>query len=48
VAPCIEDGKPNVGGVPVKLGGFLDNTRRKVAKLTLERRTELDALGMRW
>ncbi|MFD7609121.1 helicase associated domain-containing protein [Streptomyces mirabilis] len=38
----------DVGGVPVKLGGFLDNTRRRASKLTLERRAELDALGMRW
>ncbi|MFE2839683.1 helicase associated domain-containing protein [Streptomyces mirabilis] len=38
----------DVGGVPVKLGGFLDNTRRRAAKLTLERHAELDALGMRW
>ncbi|WP_257016314.1 helicase associated domain-containing protein [Streptomyces sp. Ag82_O1-15] len=38
----------DVGGVLVKLGGFLDNTRRRASKLTLERRAELDALGMRW
>ncbi|MDX3763465.1 DEAD/DEAH box helicase [Streptomyces sp. AK02-04a] len=38
----------DVGGVPVKLGGFLDNTRRRASKLTPERRAELDALGMRW
>ncbi|MFG2858410.1 helicase associated domain-containing protein [Streptomyces mirabilis] len=38
----------DVGGVPVKLGGFLDNTRHRASKLTLERRAELDALGMRW
>ncbi|MFD9659776.1 DEAD/DEAH box helicase [Streptomyces mirabilis] len=38
----------DVGGVPVKLGGFLDNTRRRAARLTPERRAELDALGMRW
>ncbi|WP_328982807.1 helicase associated domain-containing protein [Streptomyces mirabilis] len=43
--PCkhVED----VGGLLVKLGGFLDNTRRRATKLTLERRAELDALGMR-
>jgi hypothetical protein len=38
----------DVGGVPVKLGGVLDNTRRWASKLSLERRAELDALGMRW
>ncbi|MFJ5221155.1 Helicase associated domain protein [Streptomyces sp. NPDC088354] len=32
----------------VKLGQFLDNTRRRADKLTEERRAELDALGMRW
>ncbi|MFJ5220300.1 Helicase associated domain protein [Streptomyces sp. NPDC088354] len=32
----------------IKLGQFLDNTRRRADKLTQERRTELDALGMRW
>ncbi|MCX4617669.1 helicase associated domain-containing protein [Streptomyces mirabilis] len=38
----------DVGGVLVKLGGFLDNTRRRASKLTPERRAELGALGMRW
>ncbi|MFF7925546.1 helicase associated domain-containing protein [Streptomyces mirabilis] len=38
----------DVGGVPVKLGGFLDNTRRRASKLTLERHAELDARGMCW
>ncbi|MCX4580820.1 helicase associated domain-containing protein [Streptomyces sp. NBC_01571] len=38
----------DVGGVPVKLGGFLDNTRRRGLETPLERRAELDALGMRW
>lgn len=38
----------DVGGVPAKLGGFLDNSRRRAAKLTLKRRAELDALGTRW
>lgn len=38
----------DVGGVPVKLGGFLDHTRRRATKLTLERHAELDALDMRW
>ncbi|WP_435858240.1 Helicase associated domain protein [Streptomyces olivaceoviridis] len=34
--------------VDIKLGMFLDNTRRRADKLTPERRTELDQLGMRW
>ncbi|MET8566277.1 Helicase associated domain protein [Streptomyces flaveolus] len=34
--------------VDIKLGMFLDNTRRRADKLTLERRAELDQLGMRW
>ncbi|MFE2838620.1 Helicase associated domain protein [Streptomyces mirabilis] len=38
----------DVSGVPVKLGGFLDNTRRRASKLTPERHAELDALDMRW
>ncbi|MFF7603178.1 DEAD/DEAH box helicase [Streptomyces mirabilis] len=38
----------DVGGVPVKLGGFLDNTRRRADRLAPERQAELDALGMRW
>lgn len=32
----------------VKLGAWLDNTRRRAAKLSDERRDALDALGMRW
>ncbi|MFE2303530.1 Helicase associated domain protein [Streptomyces sp. NPDC059445] len=32
----------------VRLGGWLDNTRRRAAKLAPERRAELDELGMRW
>ncbi|MEU5189895.1 helicase associated domain-containing protein [Streptomyces klenkii] len=36
------------GAVEVKLGTFIDNTRRRADKLTPERRAELDALGMRW
>lgn len=35
-------------GTEVKLGGWLDNTRRRATKLTPERRTELDELAMRW
>ncbi|MFD9487590.1 Helicase associated domain protein [Streptomyces sp. NPDC059991] len=34
--------------VEVKLGMFLDNTRRRAGKLSAQRRAELDALGMRW
>ncbi|MEU1417975.1 helicase associated domain-containing protein [Streptomyces sp. NPDC005731] len=37
-----------VDGTTVRLGTFLDNTRRRVAKLSPERRADLDALGMRW
>ncbi|MFJ3762560.1 helicase associated domain-containing protein [Streptomyces sp. NPDC090080] len=32
----------------VKLGAWLDNTRRRAAKLTADRRSALDDLGMRW
>ncbi|WP_234048665.1 helicase associated domain-containing protein [Streptomyces liliifuscus] len=35
-------------GTEVKLGGWLDNTRRRATKITPERRAELDELGMRW
>lgn len=35
-------------GTEVKLGGWLDNTRRRATKLTPERRAELDEFGMRW
>lgn len=34
--------------VEVKLGMFLDNTRRRATKLTTQRRNDLDQLGMRW
>ncbi|MEV7888999.1 Helicase associated domain protein [Streptomyces sp. NPDC002817] len=37
-----------VDGEEIKLGSFLDNTRRRAAKLSAERRADLDALGMRW
>ncbi|MFD0547684.1 helicase associated domain-containing protein [Streptomyces mexicanus] len=37
-----------VDGTPVKLGSFLDNTRRRANKLTPQRRADLDALDMRW
>ena len=39
-----EDGQETV----VKLGAWIDNTRRRAAKLSPERRADLDALGMRW
>ncbi|MEU3343155.1 helicase associated domain-containing protein [Streptomyces sp. NPDC006668] len=32
----------------VRLGAWLDNTRRRAAKLSPERRQALDELGMRW
>ncbi|MCX4231709.1 Helicase associated domain protein [Streptomyces sp. A15ISP2-DRY2] len=37
-----------VDSEPVKLGAFLDNSRRRAAKLSPERRATLDELGMRW
>ncbi|MFE2586483.1 hypothetical protein [Streptomyces sp. NPDC059378] len=37
-----------VNGIEHKLGAFLDNTRRRAAKLSPQRRAELDQLGMRW
>ncbi|WP_405653883.1 helicase associated domain-containing protein [Streptomyces sp. NBC_00019] len=37
-----------VDGEEIRLGSFLDNTRRRAAKLPAERRADLDALGMRW
>ncbi|WSM81178.1 Helicase associated domain protein (plasmid) [Streptomyces griseorubiginosus] len=40
--------EPDGAVTEVKLGQFLDNTRRRADKLTEERRAELDALGMRW
>ncbi|MEU1535930.1 helicase associated domain-containing protein [Streptomyces fagopyri] len=35
-------------GEETKLGAFLNNTRRRAAKLSEQRRAELDALDMRW
>ncbi|MFH8739327.1 helicase associated domain-containing protein [Streptomyces sp. NPDC017964] len=35
-------------GVPVALGMWLANTRRRADRLTTQRRADLDALGMRW
>ncbi|WP_327722152.1 helicase associated domain-containing protein [Streptomyces sp. NBC_00490] len=37
-----------VDGEEIRLGSFLDNTRRRAARLPAERRADLDALGMRW
>ncbi|MER5226437.1 helicase associated domain-containing protein [Streptomyces flaveus] len=37
-----------VDGEAVRLGSFVDNTRRRAAKLSPERRTDLDALDMHW
>ncbi|MFF4407320.1 Helicase associated domain protein [Streptomyces sp. NPDC001404] len=37
-----------VGDQPLKLGTFIDNTRRRADKLTGQRRADLDALGIRW
>ncbi|MFF3631900.1 helicase associated domain-containing protein [Streptomyces sp. NPDC002164] len=34
--------------VGVKLGTWLDNVRKRAAKLTEQRRTDLDTPGMRW
>ncbi|MER6502578.1 helicase associated domain-containing protein [Streptomyces sp. NPDC001455] len=36
------------GMVEVKLGTWLDNVRKRAAKLTEQRRADLDALDMRW
>ncbi|MFF3313502.1 Helicase associated domain protein [Streptomyces sp. NPDC002952] len=36
------------GREAVKLGAFIDNSRRRAAKLGPERRAALDELGMRW
>ncbi|WP_331749467.1 Helicase associated domain protein (plasmid) [Streptomyces sp. NBC_00984] len=36
------------GVVVVKLGTWLDNVRKRAAKLPEQRRADLDALGMRW
>ncbi|MFD0344557.1 helicase associated domain-containing protein [Streptomyces sp. NPDC127117] len=36
------------GVVVVKLGTWLDNVRKRAAKLPQQRRTDLDQLGMRW
>ncbi|MDH6564987.1 hypothetical protein M2163_009315 [Streptomyces sp. SAI-135] len=41
-------GEVGEGSTAVRLGGWLDNTRRRADKLAAERRAELDELGMRW
>ncbi|MGW6262869.1 Helicase associated domain protein [Streptomyces sp. NPDC055085] len=38
----------DVDGEQIKLGAFLDNTRRRASKLSEQRRAELDELGIRW
>ncbi|MFF3565748.1 Helicase associated domain protein [Streptomyces sp. NPDC002574] len=40
--------EPDGSVTDVKLGQFLDNTRRRADKLTQERRAELNTLGIRW
>ncbi|MFC8198336.1 Helicase associated domain protein [Streptomyces sp. NPDC057298] len=42
------DGGAEDGQEAVKLGAFLDNSRRRAEKLSAERRAALDELGMRW
>lgn len=37
-----------VDGEQIKLGAFLDNTRRRAGRLSEQRRAALDGLGMRW
>ncbi|WP_234545338.1 helicase associated domain-containing protein [Streptomyces shenzhenensis] len=37
-----------VDGVEHKLGAWLDNVRKRAAKLSPQRRADLEALGMRW
>ncbi|MFF4911313.1 helicase associated domain-containing protein [Streptomyces sp. NPDC001260] len=45
-----EDGEGGEGGqeTVVKLSTWIDNTRRRATKVSPERRTHLDELGMRW
>ncbi|MEV7076677.1 Helicase associated domain protein [Streptomyces sp. NPDC093990] len=38
----------HVDGEAVRLGSFLDNTRRRAAKLSPERRAQLAGLGLEW
>jgi hypothetical protein len=37
-----------VNGEEIKLGAFLDNTRKRVGKLSTERRAQLAGLGLEW
>ncbi|MEU7168002.1 Helicase associated domain protein [Streptomyces morookaense] len=37
-----------MGDQPVKLGTFIDNTRRRADKLSTQRRADLNQLGIRW
>ncbi|WP_053758323.1 helicase associated domain-containing protein [Streptomyces sp. AS58] len=37
-----------IEGTPLRLGAFLDNTRRRTTKLNEQRRADLNALNMRW
>lgn len=54
LVPLAEAGRSAVGaerdtdGVPVALGMWLANVRRRADKLTEQRRDDLDSLGMRW
>ncbi|WP_432044271.1 Helicase associated domain protein [Streptomyces cadmiisoli] len=41
-------GDDSESGTPVRLGTWLDNTRRRADKLNEQRRNDLNALGMRW
>ncbi|WP_367141133.1 MULTISPECIES: helicase associated domain-containing protein [Streptomyces] len=45
----IEQLEDTVGQVvAVKIGTWTDNVRKRAAKLSAQRRADLDALGMRW
>ncbi|MEU1276342.1 helicase associated domain-containing protein [Streptomyces sp. NPDC005799] len=37
-----------VNGEEIRLGSFLDNARRRVGRLGVERRAALAALGLEW
>lgn len=37
-----------MNGELIKLGAFLDNTRKRAAKLSAERRRQLASLGLEW